>query len=106
MSMDASPSAHRRPEPRSCKDLHPVVYGALGAAVLWFVLAVWGFSGQGYADYLLAIVSGFFVVAVAIPSILLHVGKALEVRESAHEDDGVPRQNRLVPVWARAGVFT
>jgi len=83
-----------------------VVYGALGAAVLWFVLAVWAFSGQGYADYLLAIVSGFFVVAVAIPSILWHVGKAKDVRESAHENDAVHDNKRSFREWAAADFVT
>jgi len=51
-------------------DLHPMIYRALIALALLFVVAAWGFAGDGYADYLIAIVSGFVVVAVAIPYIL------------------------------------
>jgi hypothetical protein len=106
MNRDARPSEHRRPDPQSFKDLHPVVYRALGVAVLWFVLAVWEFSGQGDADYLLAIVSGFFIVAIAIPSILWHVGKVKDVRRSAHENDAFHDNTRSFRDWASADFVT
>jgi hypothetical protein len=50
--------------------LHPLVYMAIIGLVLWFVLSVWGFAADGYTDYLLAVVSGFMVVAVAIPLVM------------------------------------
>jgi hypothetical protein len=53
--------------------LHPRVYGLLIGLALWLVLSVWLFAGGGIADYLLAIVSGFIVVAVALPLILSRV---------------------------------
>jgi hypothetical protein len=56
--------------------LHPFVYLALIGAAALFGVAVWGFAGGGYVDYLLVIVSGFAVIAVAIPVIMSRVGGA------------------------------
>jgi hypothetical protein len=54
--------------------LHPYVYGALAALVLWFLLSVWmGFASDGYTDWLLVVVSGFLMIAVAIPFVLSQV---------------------------------
>ena len=50
--------------------VHPFVYIALVGLALWFVLSVWGFAGDGYADYLLAVVSGFIFIVVALTSTL------------------------------------
>jgi hypothetical protein len=50
--------------------LHPRVYALMIALAGWLVLSVWIFSGIGSTDYLLAIVSGFIFVAVALPFIL------------------------------------
>jgi hypothetical protein len=47
--------------------LHPFVPIAAIGFALWFVLAVWEFGRNGQADYLLAIVSGFFLMTLAIP---------------------------------------
>jgi hypothetical protein len=53
--------------------LHPVVYMAIVGLALWFVLSVWEFAGDGYTDYLLAVVSGFIFIAVALPYALSRV---------------------------------
>lgn len=50
--------------------LHPRVYALMTALAGWLVMSVWIFSGVGSTDYLLAIVSGFIFIAVALPSIL------------------------------------
>jgi len=51
--------------------VHPLVYGAVIALALWFVVsAAWGFGADGYADYLIAVVGGFIFIAVAIPCVL------------------------------------
>jgi hypothetical protein len=42
--------------------------------VLWFVLGIWTFAGAGVTNYLLVIVSGFFLVVVALTLILSRVG--------------------------------
>jgi hypothetical protein len=56
--------------------LHPYVYGAIAALVLWFVLAVWmAFAGDGYTDWLLFVVSGFLMIFVAIPFVLSQVSR-------------------------------
>lgn len=54
--------------------LHPWVYATLIVFVLWFVLWSWSFAGAGVTDYLLVIVSSFFLVVVALTLILLRVG--------------------------------
>jgi hypothetical protein len=66
--------------------LHPAVYVALIGLTAWLVLAIWGFGYDGQTDYLLAIVTGFLVIAVAIPSIL-----ALMVHRQSHSD--VPKSS-------------
>jgi len=55
--------------------LHPFIYMAIVGLVLWFVLSVWGFATDSYTDYLLVVVSGFMVVAVAIPLVLWRIGR-------------------------------
>ncbi|MGH6737421.1 MAG: hypothetical protein ACREDY_00020 [Bradyrhizobium sp.] len=64
------------PPRRSATDeLHPAVYTALMGLVLWFVIAIWGFSGNPYVDWLLVVVSGFALISTAIPVILSRVGR-------------------------------
>jgi hypothetical protein len=100
MAPDISDKKVRRADGPRSNDLHPFVYVALGVAVLWFVFAVWGFGGQGDADYLLAIVSDFFIMAIAIPSILWHVAKAEDVRDPAHENDAMHDNKSTFREWA------
>ena len=64
-----SKSAVRRNRP-VLDHVHPFVYMALVGLALWFVLSVWSFAGDGYADYLLAVVSGFILIVVALTSTL------------------------------------
>ena len=61
---------HKPESERVVGNLHPAVYMALVGLTLWLVLAIWGFGYDGQTDYLLAIVSGFLFIAVAIPSVL------------------------------------
>jgi hypothetical protein len=58
---------HNRPV---FEHLHPLVYLAMGGLVLWFIAAAWSFADSPYADYLLVIVSGFMLIAMAIPLVL------------------------------------
>jgi len=88
------------------RDFHPLVYGALGLAILWFALAVWSFSGEGFADYLLAIVSGFITLAAAIPCILWHVGKVEDAGGAGHENDPAHPHNRSFRDWASQDFIT
>jgi hypothetical protein len=55
-----SKSAVRRNGP-VLDHVHPFVYMALVGLALWFVLSAWEFAGDGYTDYLLAVVSGFIL---------------------------------------------
>lgn len=50
--------------------LHPGVYIALVGVTVWFVGAAWQFGVSAYTDYLLAVVSGFAFIFVALPSLL------------------------------------
>jgi hypothetical protein len=68
---------------RVTRRLHPRVYALMIGLALWLVLSVWLFAGNGVADYLLAIVSGFIVIAVALPFILSRVTRI----EDATVDD-------------------
>ena len=58
---------------RVTRRLHPRVYALLIGLALWLILSVWLFAGNGTVDYLLVIVSGFIVIAVALPVILSRV---------------------------------
>lgn len=59
------------PVERSGSDtLHPFVYVAIIGLTVWLVVSLFEFTGDGYADYLLAVVAGFFIVAAAIPIVL------------------------------------
>jgi hypothetical protein len=73
---------------RVVKGLHPAVYMALVGLTLWLGVAIWGFGYDGQTDYLLAIVSGFLFIAVAIPStlaLMVHSQKSLDKQKSSGE---------------------
>jgi hypothetical protein len=73
---------------RVVRDLHPAIYMALVGLTLWLALAIWGFGYDGQTDYLLAIVSGFLFIAVAIPStlaLMVHCQKNSDERKSSGE---------------------
>lgn len=70
--------------------LHPYVYAAIAALALWFVLSAWSFASDGYADWLLVVVSTFILIFVALPFVLSRV--------SRDDDDRAPR--RTFRGWA------
>ena len=73
---------------RVVRDLHPAIYMALVGLTLWLGLAIWGFGYDGQTDYLLAIVSGFLFIAIAIPStlaLMVHRQKNSDERKSSGE---------------------
>ncbi|HVY00666.1 MAG TPA: hypothetical protein VHA55_12850 [Pseudorhodoplanes sp.] len=47
--------------------LHPLIYAGIAALLLLFVVSAFDFADGGYADYILAAVTGFFIVAMTIP---------------------------------------
>jgi len=73
-----------------------MVYVALVGLVLWLVLATWGFGYDGQTDYLLAIVTGFLIIAVAIPATLALMaysqGNSGDDKEAAQRDTASFRQ--------------
>lgn len=86
---------HRRERPVSDR-LHPLVYMAIVGLALWFVLSVWGFATDGYTDYLLAVVSGFILIAVALPYVLWRVWRKAQGPDAAR---GPARQEEF-QAWA------
>lgn len=64
-----------RPHNRYVSDgLHPNAYLAMAGLAGWYALSAWaGFAGSGYADYLLVVMTGFLVIAVALPAVAGHV---------------------------------
>ena len=59
-----------RPKRRSTDRFPPRIYIALAGLVFVFVIAAFGFGDHGYTDYLLAVVVGFFVMAMGVPYLL------------------------------------
>lgn len=56
--------------------LHPLIYAAMTALALWFILAIWAsFDQSGYTGWLLAVVTGFILMAIALPFVLSRVGR-------------------------------
>jgi hypothetical protein len=64
-------SRHNRPV---SDRLHPYIYTAVAGLALWFAVSAWAFfSDDDYTGFLLAVVSGLFFVAVAIPFALWRI---------------------------------
>ena len=81
--------------------LHPAVYMALVGLTLWLGLAIWGFGYDGQTDYLLAIVSGFLFIAVAIPATL-----ALMVYRQRNSDERKSSGDASLREWMTADFDT
>ena len=66
---------HDARQQRHFDGLHPAIYKALAGLALWLVIAAWVFFGtQGYyASFAVAVATGFFLVATAIPYVLWRV---------------------------------
>jgi hypothetical protein len=83
--------------------LHPAIYVGLAVLVLWLIVSAWVFFGSEghYAAYLVAIATGFFVVAGAIPFVIWQVWRH-------NAPDGAPdRQPRTAfPDWWRGEMET
>jgi hypothetical protein len=67
--------------------LHPVVYLCMVGLALWLIVSVWGFAADGQTDYLLVVVSGFFVIAVVLPSLLWLVWRKNQTAEAVREGE-------------------
>ena len=71
----AYPDAHHHTHHPVTDGLHPAIYIALAALALWLMISAWAFFGSEgqYAAYSVAIATGLFVIAGAIPFIIWRV---------------------------------
>lgn len=87
--------------PPTSTGLHPMIYGALAVLILFLVFWIWvGFADSGYTEFLLAVVSGFFLMVAAIPLVIWNTwrkhsgdasGEGERLRDwAAHEFDIEP----------------
>ena len=81
---------HDRPVSRQ---LHPFVYRILIGLVLWFAFAAWGFARDGYSDYLVAVVTGVCLVAVALPYVMSRIWRR------SPEGNAVQRHRKSFVEW-------
>ena len=97
--MDDRHQAHSPQESEHVeRNLHSRVYVALVGLVVWLVLAIWGFGYDGQTDYLLAIVTGFLIIAVAIPATLALM--AYSQGTSADGENSASRDTKPFRQWA------
>ncbi|MPZ37232.1 MAG: hypothetical protein GEU95_04080 [Rhizobiales bacterium] len=76
MGKDIVPRDQPAGDRAALSGLHPYVYAVIAALVLWFIVSVWStFAGEAYTDYLLAVVSGFLLIFVALPFVLSLVSR-------------------------------
>ncbi len=81
-------------EPASSSDrvfdeIHPLVHKAAAGLLIWFVVAAWLlFSGAGYIELVLAMVSVLVFMALAIPTVLWRAGVAAR-RSGAAGAEGI-----------------
>ena len=68
--------------------LHQRVYTIPIGLALWMALWVWSFVGGGETNYLLFIVTGFIVVAVALQLVLMRVRRVDQTVGADSSDDG------------------
>jgi hypothetical protein len=72
---------HNRPV---SDELHPAVYIAVIGLTVGLIFAAWGFDAGGDIGYLLVIVSGLVLFAIAIPAALWYTWRNAQ-RGSDHE---------------------
>jgi hypothetical protein len=88
----------RQDRPES-SELHPLVYGSIVVLSAWLVLAAWVFFDDGaYTGLLLAVVSLFLFIFIALPAVLW-----LTWRKHSGENDGDHLPFRT---WARSECVT
>jgi hypothetical protein len=68
---------HDSPHHHISNGLHPAIYVGLAISAAWLVVSAWIFFGSEghYAGYSVAVVTGFFTVAAAIPWIMWRVAR-------------------------------
>jgi hypothetical protein len=79
----------RRPNHLISDELHPIIYIAIVGLGLWFVLSAWvGFATDTYTAYLLVVVSGLVLVAVAIPCAIWLASRKGPGPDTTHRRNG------------------
>src|SRR5690242_18402001 len=83
-------------------ELHPAIYAGLAGLCLWLMVSAWVFFGSEgqYAGYSVAVATGFFLVACAIPFVLWRVW-----RSNAGEEAG-DGEGKTFPDWWHGEVET
>jgi hypothetical protein len=67
--------------------LHPFVYKSICVlAIVFLFSAAWGFAGDDYTGYLIAVVAGLFFVALALPFTLWRIGRSHRIRSKPGAD--------------------
>ncbi len=79
-------SYHETPHPVS-NGLHPAIYAGLVVFAAWMMMAAWIFFGSEgqYAGYSVAVATGLFAVAAAIPWIMWRVARGAGARNADPE---------------------
>jgi hypothetical protein len=54
--------------------LHPLVYLGMAGFAVWMIIGAWSFGGEGYADWLLVVVSLFILAVMLLVFVLSRVG--------------------------------
>jgi hypothetical protein len=97
----AATTEHDRLNRPASDQLHLFVYMAAAGLVLLFAVAAWeSFDEQGYTGFLLTVMTGFFVVAVAIPATLWVTWKR------HREADAAPDESTSWRNWMRGDFDT
>ena len=75
--------------------LHPFVYKSICVlAIVFLFSAAWGFAGDDYTGYLIAVVAGLFFVALALPFTLWRIGRSHRIRSKPGADARIPGMAR------------
>lgn len=94
--MTNDPVRHHPPE---SSEVHPLVYASIIVLSVWLVLAAWAFfDDDAYTGLLLAVVSLFLFVFIALPAVLW-----LTWRRHSGESD---RDHLPFRAWARSECVT
>jgi hypothetical protein len=78
----------RRNQPVS-DHLHPLIYRAMIGLALWFVLSAWllfGFGNGHYLGLLLAVVSLFLLISVALPYLICRSRRKFQGPDATGKD--------------------
>lgn len=81
-----SNKANHQDQP-ALRHLHPTVYWTIIGLTVWYVIAIWiGFAGSFYTDYLLAVVTGFIFISIAVPVVAWTVWRRNRGHATKHRE--------------------